>query len=260
MVEQLPAPPVRANARTGAPRTTRALLGRSPGVGRSAGLGRSPGLGRLAGASALVALTVALGGCGSGAGGTPSRTVTVEVDAPGGSTAGTGTPTAATPSAVPTERATPAEVPTSLAVGRQRGAPHSFAEAKDRVNRTTKVAGVTSSFQSPSGNIVCVRGAGAAGTSIACEVAKGRIAPPLPTICPAGGPRDIGRIELRPDGAVPVCNSDTIRTGTEPRLAYGTRTRPGGPVGCVSEEFGVTCVDSASGHGFFLARDTFVTF
>jgi hypothetical protein len=248
MVEQLPAPPVPADARTLAPRTTRRRPGR-PG---------RPG--RLAGVTALVALTVALGACGSGGGGAPARTVTVEVDAPGGSASGTGTPAPATPSAVPTQRATPAQVPTSLAVGRQRGAPHSYEEAKDRVNRTSKVAGVTSSFQSPSGNIVCVQGGGATGTSIACEVAKGRIAPPLPTICAAGGPRDIGRIELRPDGAVPVCNSDTIRTGTEPTLAYGTRTRPGGPVGCVSEEFGVTCVDASARHGFFLARDTFVTF
>lgn len=242
MVEQLSAPPVPTNARTRAPRTARTRPG------------------RLAGVTAVVALGLAAGACGSGGGDTPSRTVTVEVDAPGGSTAGTGTPTPNTPSAVPTERATPAEVPTSLAVGRQRGAPHSFEEAKKRVERTTKVAGVTSSFQSPSGNIVCVQGKGGSGTSIACEVAKGRIAPPLPTICTSGGPRDIGRIELRPDGAVPVCNSDTIRTGTEPKLAYGTRTRPGGAVGCVSEEFGVTCVDTSAGHGFFLARDTFVTF
>ena len=62
-------------------------------------------------------------------------------------------------------------------------------------------------------------------------------------------------------GARPVCNSDTIRQGTAATLAYGVRTGPSlGSVACLSEEFGMTCVDEASRHGFFLARDTFVTF
>ena len=97
-------------------------------------------------------------------------------------------------------------------------------------------------------------------SAAACEVAQGRIPPPLPTICRAGGPKDIGRIELGASGAVPVCNSDTIRLGSEPKLAYGARTAPSGTTACLSEEFGVTCIDTAGRHGFFLARDTFVTF
>ena len=61
-------------------------------------------------------------------------------------------------------------------------------------------------------------------------------------------------------GARPVCNSDTIRDGSEPKLPYGSRTAALDPVACVSEESGVTCVDSGSQHGFFIARSTFVTF
>ena len=142
--------------------------------------------------------------------------------------------------------------------GRLRGAPRSFAEAQGRIDAAPPAASVTDRFRSPSGNIVCRRSTDA-GTA-ACEVAKGRVDPPLPSICPAGGPQDIGRIELGPGGALPVCNSDTIRTGGEPELGYGKRTQPSGTTACLSESFGVTCIDTASRHGFFLARDTFVTF
>ena len=72
---------------------------------------------------------------------------------------------------------------------------------------------------------------------------------------------DIGRIELSDKGARPVCNSDTIRRDDAPSLPYGSRTDPSlGSVACVSEESGMTCVDAASQHGFFIARETFVTF
>ena len=94
-----------------------------------------------------------------------------------------------------------------------------------------------------------------------CDVARGRSTPPAAAPCPEGGPPDIGRLELTAAGARPVCNSDTIRRGTPATLAYGSRTGPSlGSVACVSQEFGMTCVDEAGRHGFFLARDTFVTF
>jgi hypothetical protein len=57
-----------------------------------------------------------------------------------------------------------------------------------------------------------------------------------------------------------VCKSDTIRTGGEPELGYGWRTQPSGTTACLSESVGVTCIDEATRHGFFLARDTFATF
>lgn len=205
-------------------------------------------------AAALVGVAL-VAGCGATDIPTPRRTVTVTVDAP--APAGTSEPAPASTSA-PTSSPTTAAVPTALAVGRQRGAPKSFAEAKGRIDAARPAANVGARFASPTGNIVCVRGTG--DVAVACEVEEGRIAPPLPTICSDGAAPDIGRIELRRDGAVPVCNSDTIREGREPRLAYGARTAPSGTTACISEQFGVTCIDESSQHGFFLARDTFVTF
>ena len=185
---------------------------------------------------------------------TPRRTVTVTVDASGAASGTSPTPTASAPTSSATSST---GVPTSLAVGRQRGAPHSFDEAKQRIDRATS-ADVGSNFQSPTGNITCTTAAGS-GALVTCDVARGRSQAPASVPCPEGGPRDVGRLELTAAGARPVCNSDTIRQGTPATLAYGVRTALG-PVMCLSEEFGMTCVDTQSRHGFFIARETFVTF
>lgn len=196
-------------------------------------------------------------GCGATDIPSPRPTVTVYVDPPGGARAPGQT---ATPSAAGTVQRQDAAstVPTALAVGRQRGAPHSYAEARAHLDAASPTAAAIDRFRSPTGNIVCT--IGGSPSRAACEVEKGRIDPPLASICPPDGPKDIGRIELDASGAFPVCNSDTLREGDEPQLAYGTRTASTQAVGCVSEEFGVTCVDASTEHGFFLARDTFVTF
>jgi hypothetical protein len=206
---------------------------------------------------ASVAVAALLGGCGTDI---PSTrpTVTVYVDPPAGSTPATQVPTASSVRTV-APQPSPSGVPTTLAAGRQRNAPHSYAEARSRIESAPPAASVTDRFVSPSGNIVCNLG-GDPMAMAACEVRSGRANPPLPSICPPGGPKDVGRIELERTGAFPVCNSDTIREGGEPRLAYGSRTASLDPVACLSEEAGVTCVDSGSRHGFFLARSTFVTF
>ena len=218
--------------------------------------GRMPSRAVLVAPAVVLASVALVAACGTD---TPSGrpTVTVYVDPPAKQAAATPAPSS---TSVPTASAQPttAAVPTALAVGRQRGAPHSYAEARSRIASAPAAASATGSFQSPSGNIVCHLG-GAQGLA-ACEVGTGRVAPPLPTLCPAGGPKDIGRIELQAAGARPVCNSDTIRDGSEPKLPYGSRTAALDPVACVSEESGVTCVDSGSQHGFFIARSTFVTF
>jgi len=220
----------------------------------------TPGRSRRAALTAGCAVAVAavtLSACGITDLPTPRRTVTVTVDAPGGA------PTSATPaptvSATPTAAPPSSAVPTSLAVGRQRGAPHSFDEAKARIEGAAS-ADVGSVFQSPTGNITCST-SGGPGVVMTCDVAKGRSTAPASARCPEGGPSDIGRIELTAEGARPVCNSDTIRQGTAATLAYGVRTGTSlGSVACLSQEFGMTCVDEATGHGFFIARDTFVTF
>jgi len=207
---------------------------------------------------ATVAVAALLASCGATDAASGRPTVTVTVDPPAGTTGGTSGAGGAARSTIPTAAATSAELPTAMAAGKQRGAPKSFAEAKARIDKAKPDPKVTTRFVSPTGNIVCQRSTDS--TAAACEVAEGRIAPPLPTVCAAQGPKDIGRIELRQDGAYPVCNSDSIRRGGEPTLAYGSRTQPSGTTACLSEEYGVTCVDTATGHGFFLARETFVTF
>lgn len=217
--------------------------------------GRMPSRGLRVAPAVLVLALVA--GCGATDIPTPRRTVTVYVDPPGSTQSSSATPST-TVQATPASPS-PSGVPTSLAVGRQRGAPHSYAEAKARIDGAPAAAGVTDRFRSPTGNIVCAAG-GSSRPLAACEVEQGRIDPPLPSICPPDGPKDIGRIELGESGAVPVCNSDSIREGGEPELPYGSRTAATGSVSCISEEFGVTCVDSSTQHGFFLARGTFVTF
>ncbi|MEO7446761.1 MAG: hypothetical protein ABI336_00700 [Humibacillus sp.] len=184
------------------------------------------------------------------------RTVTVTVDAPAETATNAPVPTVA---ATPTPTPTTSTPPTALAVGPQRGAPHSFDEAKQRVDSAT-TADVGSSFQSPTGNLTCTAG-GADGILITCDIARGRSPAPEQAPCPAGGPSDIGRVELTSTGARPVCNSDTIRQGGAATLRYGARTGLGlGQVACVSETVGMTCIDAAGRHGFFLARATFVTF
>ena len=198
-----------------------------------------------------------LGACGTD---TPSGrpTVTVYVDPPAGTKPSAPAATATSVRTV-NPQPSPSGVPAQLAAGRQRGAPHSYAEARARIEAAPSAASVTDRFVTPSGNIVCNVG-GAPMPVAACEVSSGRVAPPLPSICPPDGPKDIGRLELERTGAFPVCNSDTIREGGEPKLPYGSRTAALDPVACLSEEAGVTCVDSGSRHGFFLARSTFVTF
>jgi hypothetical protein len=207
---------------------------------------------------ATAVFVVALvGGCGATDIPTPRRTVTVFVDPPGATSSSSTSRSATVQPVEPSS--SPSGPPTALAVGRQRGAPHSYAEAKARIDGAAPATGVTDRFRSPTGNIVCAAG-GSPRPVASCEVEEGRIDPPLPSICPPDGPKDIGRIEIGESGAVPVCNSDTIREGGEPELPYGSRTAATGAVSCLSEEFGVTCVDSSTQHGFFLARGTFVTF
>lgn len=202
---------------------------------------------------AAAAVGSLLASCGATDIPTPRRTVTVTVDAPGSPS----TRAAPTTTPAPTTTTTPAAVPTALAAGNQVGAPKSFAEAKARIDAAAPAAAVSAGFRSPTGNIVCRRGTDSA---VACEVQQGRIKPPLPSICPPGGATDIGRIELGPSGARPVCNTDSIRTGSEPVLGYGSRTQPSGTTACLSESTGVTCIELTGRHGFFLARSTFVTF
>lgn len=190
--------------------------------------------------AALSATALLLTGCG-GATPTTPRTTTITITPPATSPA-----TSATTSAPSTSATTP-----------PAGPPKNYDEALAHLATGRVDTQVTTAFTSPTGNISCR----VSGSPRGCELKTGRIAPPTPTSCPAGGAKDIGRVELSADGPRAVCNSDTIAKPGAPVLGYGSLATPAGtPYQCLSESIGVTCVDTAQQKGFFLARDTYVIF
>ena len=206
----------------------------------------------------LLALAVGtLGGCASNVGPPPPVTVTVLPT-------GTEAPSPATSTSIPTVAGTTStsapSIPPQLSAGHGRGATTSFAAAQALLAAAKAAPTATGTFTSPTANIFCTIAAGA--PVIGCEIKDGRVAPPAPMTCPAvGGATDIGRVELRPEGAVPVCNSDTIRVDGAPVLPYGSKiVSAGSALQCASETMGVTCVDTATKRGFFIAKGTFTTF
>ncbi len=121
-------------------------------------------------------------------------------------------------------------------------------------------AAVQKVFTSPTGNIFCSIQTGGS-VPAGCELRDGRVAAPADA-CPTGdaGAKDIGRIEWTDDTPKPICNSDSIYQVGAVVLQYGAiAAMPGSPFRCMSKEFGMTCVDTASKKGFFVARNTFVT-
>jgi hypothetical protein len=109
-------------------------------------------------------------------------------------------------------------------------------------------------FKSPTGNIGCVLDASYA----RCDIRERTwTPPPKPANCDldwgsglAVSPADAGTI---------VCAGDTAYDPGAPVLSYGQRTRQSSMV-CASAESGVTCTHEASGHGFFLSRDSYRLF
>lgn len=184
---------------------------------------------------------------------TPAATVTVWVDPP------TQAPPAAPPSEsspAPSTSTSAPTPPTPLTAGHLRHAITSYAQAEEHFGEAESSKQYIS-FTSPSRNIYCT----IASSGAACEVREGRVTPPVDGICPADGPTDVGRLELGPAIATPVCNSDSIREADAPKLAYGRRAEvPGTDIRCLSEEWGVTCVDPRTQHGFWIARGSFATF
>ncbi len=195
---------------------------------------------------------VGLSACG-GAEPLPAVTVTVWVDPP--AEAATDPAPEATAEAPPMTTTEPT-VPVTMAAGHQRGAVTSYEQARDHFARADRSV-ERASFRSPSGNIYCRLGPDFA----ACEVREGRVDPPVDGLCTDDEADDVGRLELVAGEVSPVCNTDSIRDPKAPKLAYGRIARVTGlDVTCLSEEWGVTCVDPRSEHGFFIARGSFTTF
>jgi hypothetical protein len=195
---------------------------------------------------------LALAACG-GPEPEPAATVTVWVEPPAEAEAESNEP-AEVPTTEPTSSRP--EIPVELAAGHLRGAVRSYEQAREHFE-DAQGAKELAAFRSPSGNIYCQIGPDQA----ACEVREGRIEPPLGGLCGEDGAGDVGRLELAEGAVTPVCNTDSIRDSRAPKLAYGRIARlPGADLTCLSEEWGVTCVDPRSEHGFFIARDSFATF
>ncbi len=192
---------------------------------------------------------LALGECTSASGDVTPVTVTVYP---------TETPSGPTP--IPTEYAgSPSARPgVVLSAGPLKGAPSGYADAVGRLDRAQTSDSVQGLFVSPSGNIFCtvIRD----GSAMACELAQGRIE--APEACPPGGSTTVRRLEIGADRVSPAC-SGTIRTSEPkpPKLPYGSKTIVAGtPIECLSEQAGVTCVDTAGHRGFFVAKGTFEIF
>jgi hypothetical protein len=190
----------------------------------------------------VAAVALGLAGCGVTDQPATPRTTTITVT-PSGPSSGSTTPSTTTST-------TTADRP-----------PTTYDEAS-RLFAAAKVdANAQKVFTSPTGNIFCSIGTGG-DVPAGCEVKDGRIAAP-PDVCPTGdaGATDIGRIEWSGDAPKAICNTDTIYQVGAVVLQYGTiAATAGSPYQCLSKEFGMTCIDTASKKGFFLARNTYVTF
>ena len=107
-------------------------------------------------------------------------------------------------------------------------------------------------FRTPSGNIVCSLDAAGA----ACDINEYTYTPPPPPEC-AQHITWGNRFVLEPGKPATIhCHGDTLAVPGERTLNYG-QTASAGALSCTSEESGVKCTDSGSGHYFQISRDAF---
>ena len=113
-------------------------------------------------------------------------------------------------------------------------------------------------FVTPSGNIYCALKM--PGIPTGCEINEGSVRDP--DACPGNPVSEfVGRVEFHRGRAVPICNTDTIRTPGARTLAYGDIAHiPGWHYACLSESIGVTCINENRTEGFFLHRGEYVNF
>lgn len=204
---------------------------------------------------AACAVAVMLAGCSGDESAAPASPATVTVTetasaAPGG----TETPSAS-------ETVTPtAETVTPTPGLDLTEPPRTYAEAIGHFAAAFAVNDIPqelSRFETPSGNIYCVLDDDAIPPS--CEIGAGGVRDEA--ACTEAPSPTVGRIEFTERGAIPVCNSDTIRTDGPPVLGYGgVASWTGLSIQCLVEEVGVTCLDVSTEQGFFLARGRYQIF
>jgi hypothetical protein len=110
-------------------------------------------------------------------------------------------------------------------------------------------------FMTPSDNIGCYLSA----KSVRCDIRERNWSPPpKPRYCIKFGV-DWGQgIGVGSRKATFVCAGDTVLGGPG-ELGYG-QTAQRGSIVCDSETKGMTCSNGATGHGFFLSRETYRIF
>lgn len=111
-------------------------------------------------------------------------------------------------------------------------------------------------FQSPTGNIGCMLVSALARCDI---VRRAWSPPPHPASCPQIV--DFGQgLEVGTAGSGRfVCAGDTVSNPASAKLAYGVATQVSG-FECVSRSTGMTCTNSATGHGFILSVQSYKLF
>ncbi len=138
--------------------------------------------------------------------------------------------------------------PSSPASGSSTGA-SAGASSPAVADPGTAVADGPASFASPSGNIACTMSADGA----TCTIANFTYAPPTVAGCTG----TVGHvIVLNADGVAAQCvdgPAPAVAPAETPVLEYGHSSTVG-PYTCTSATDGVTCVETASGTGFRLAR------
>lgn len=217
---------------------------------------------RLPAALAAAVLLLGLAGCASDD--DPSEPTSGETAAPSETTSSapveeTTSPATETPTTDPTS-AEPSEPPVTdptKAPPAGDTPPATYDEALARFDAVGQEPTELQRFESPTGNLYCVLDNDFIPPS--CELLQGTI--PAPDICGDGPSRVIGRIEFTDGDPQPVCNSDTIREPGAPTLAYGSvASAAGTSIQCLMETIGVTCINTATTQGFFLAKGTYAVF
>ncbi|HWI42758.1 MAG TPA: hypothetical protein VNS55_15670 [Nocardioides sp.] len=221
---------------------------------------------RILGATVLVAGLGLTAGCG----GDDSTSASDASSAPEMTTS-PATPPATQTAPTPTETSSSATSPTT-SMGASSSAPTSastppvdvsqppttYDEAAahlSAVGADTDAPITANRFSTPGDAIYCVLQAKYFDPS--CELLSGAIKDPQ--VCGQAPTDFVGRVAIRPTGAEPECNTDTIRqpgamTVQAPAIVGSAR------ITCAVEDIGVTCVDAQAHTGFFLTQGRYEVF
>jgi hypothetical protein len=146
-----------------------------------------------------------------------------------------------------------------VSAGDTAGAPASYDDAVQRFAAASRSSQVEGHFMTPDGGLFCtlVRD----GAAMACEFQKD-FAPAPAGYCDPSAEQLVRRVEIDEKRVFGVCTDQRVANEwSAPWLKPGEKTTvEGTPLECLSEDAGVTCVDTASRRGFFVGHASFSTF